>query len=1001
MGKPSKGFRAGQNGSSKGRSALDYDILNLPRILSSSSHSASSDDGSGARRSRVGAGRSDGESEQPSEEEEAEDDDDDEAATQLNPSRLELGQKRKRALGFMMPAVFMKKAQADLKLMEKERGGGTGVGGGVGGGEYSSGSELNSGDEEAVERARRERNRAKKRTVPRLLDEPMRLDGDAFTDESGSDGDRRTEEEKEDEEDENNAVGMWMKSFAPNKGRAGADDDVIDRFLRRAKRPVRSTSGAVRKKGEKRGGRAAGEREKGKGKEGERGTKQKKGGQSRPDDGIYVVGGSRAGSAPAAPPRRRTRAVALDTEQTLFAFAGLQQDGAETDDDVVVVSPRRRAASPRPPPPRPAATSAALSLSLSTPAAALPAPPDGEVWASFGKFSHDFGIQRLPAGVQFDSPDSFIKNGHLFSLVSSSGLPTSSFSADALGFTLDSTMAPDDLATLLPQICDAVFDVLSSLSPDDSSALAGIGSVLRFLGSYVSTTLANNHAGSERSNFGATTVSHLERLETRLDTVASTSKAYKRSRILVSWYVIDVAARLQKVSTDTVNSERIRRLVAVLVGRLVQHGLNRTMKSLRTAMDGVERGAAAVSDVTVEAWVGLVSLALHAVDFGGSALSEEQLWEIALDETKKTLAGRVEGGPGFGEVLSYTTMTLCAISQFSPSGISTSTPRLHAYWPAAMQTLDAIQPSALSAPSTSLSSTAIARRDRYLWTLFARCLVFVERWGWSIECKGDVLSRLYALLNARRLADLTTDRTGDIPSFLQDLDELDKLRLDPNNNTAFTIFLKLLISAANALPSVSEGDKRERTKALTRLMTRFTPLTSSWSRTTLDLHRSPSILLNNYSLQLTFAILLPSSSSSRVECAKKLLDFSAVDDEPRKTCIRSILHFALAFRQVDLPLAPVLEWFAGVTTALKSEYVEIERQRRKERRWGGQGEAAKDQGNGDPLWLRAVMITMVLRSVQMVLKWKKKGEKEQAYPDSTLLHPGSSPFHSRLLRSVH
>ncbi|GAA5931636.1 hypothetical protein JCM10213_003163 [Rhodosporidiobolus nylandii] len=965
MARPSKGFHASPKAGE--RSALDQDILNLPRIESSSSSEA---DG--------GRFRSDGESDLPSE---AEEDDEEESQSpeRLKPSRLELGTKRKRALGAMMPAVFMKKAQADLKLMQKERVAG----------DYSSGSELNSGDEEAL--VREKRNRAKRRNNPRLLEEPMHFEGDAFTDESGEDPDRSDDglDAAQDEEAEDDAVGMWLKSFAPRKGAVGGggDEDIVDRFLKRAKRPTKP-----RAKGAKRqAGAGGGTKEKGKNKEMSRKDKQRR--EARHEDGVYVVGGG--GRPPPSASRRRLKAIQLDTDEAVFSFAGLRNEGAPgSDDEVVIVSATApRAASPVQADRQP-------SLGFPAPATAASVAVHGETWATFGKFSHDFGISRLASGVQLDSPDSFVKNGHLFSLVDPAGLPSSAFFADTLAFSLSSLAAPDAVSALLPPLCDAIFDSLSPVGGQDEAnlPLGEIGAALRFFGHYVSTQLPTS-ASSERSSLGTSLLAQLDRLGSRLDAVAGSgaaAKTLRRSRILLAWYAVDLAARLQRVcGPELVTSERLLRLATALIRRLVQHRADRTMKSLRAVMESASEASLNVADVTVEAWLGLISLALKASEFGEAAFGQGDLWRIALEETRATLGLAASTALGAGEVLSYTTMMLCAISQFSPSGISTSTPRLQAFWPAAMQTLEAIQPAALAAPDHALSSTAVARRDRYLWTLFARCLVFVERWGWSINGREELLPRLFDLLNARRLSDLTTETRGDIPAFLQNLAEFGDVRLDPSADTAFSIFLKLVIAAARTIPSSTDAEKRRYSAQLTRLFVRLAPMSSStWSRTSSELTRSPSILVNHYSLHLTFAMLLPSAAAQRVEHARRLLDFANVDEEARKTCIRAILHFGLAFRYGELSLAPVVEWFGEVMSTLSKEYVEVERQRRKE-----EGRWAKDRSrptSGDPLWLRAIMITMVLRAVQVALRWKKQGNEDQAYPDTALLHPA---WTSQLIQS--
>ncbi|GAA5839103.1 hypothetical protein JCM9279_002597 [Rhodotorula babjevae] len=947
--------------------------------------------------------------------------------------RLEVRGKRRRALGAMMPAVFLKKAVADLELMKRERrarraGGALGSGSDAELDGDDESDELNSGDEEALERERERRRRARARVRVRRLDgddhdaRPSLLGADVFTDESGS-APERSDDDDDAHDDEADAVASWLDSFAPRsrKGRAGgaaagggADEDIVDRFLRRARRPPRGQ--AQRQPSKKKGGaggagRAGGGEGKGtparaqSGPAGAgRGDKQQRG--VLRDSGNYVAG-YRPLDGPAAPAwQRRPRQVALDTDEAVFAFVGLRNEphlDDPQDADVVVVGPPRRPAASRP------AGAGPADFGIPLVPRALDArvgEPDGEVWASFGRFSHDFDLHRLPAGVRFAGPDSFVRNGYLFSLVDVSALPQGPFAADVFGCRLVSSMAADEVDALVPTMCDGAHDALAtSLAAADgaTSPLVEVGSALRFLGHWTSTQVARPAEDDALARLGTAILVHLERLETRLNSLPlpddPAARAFRLRRIVLSWHVIDLAARLRKECGDSVvDSARLRRLVAVLVRRLLQHGVDRTTRTLKAA----RAPDALVADVTVEAWLGLVSLALS--DGGSAGLSESELWTIVLDETRATLAGtKAERGPAGGEVISYTAMALCAISQFSPSGISSSKPRLAAHWPALLVTLEAIQPAALAQPDHTLSSTAVARRDRYLWTLFARCLVFVERWAWSVDIRDELLPRLFDLLNARRLADLTTETAGDFPPFLQDLALFDKkLELDPKRDTAFVILLKLVMAAAATLPSSTDAEKRRRGAQLTRLFLRLSPMASSaWCKQSVELtSRGPSVLVNHYSLHLAFAALLPSAAPQRIEQAARLIAFGNVDDEARKTCIRAALYFALIARRHQLALGPVVEWLADITSTLKSEYAAVERERRKDERLqrrgggggtgaGGGGSSARDGTRGDPLWTRALMITMVLRSVQVVTRSRRPGQDQAMvdFPDLALLHP--------------
>ncbi|GAA5960873.1 hypothetical protein JCM3765_007520, partial [Sporobolomyces pararoseus] len=387
MAKPSKAVHArdGRND----RNALDADILNLPPISSASS---SSD---------VEIQDLDGESEAPDESQDQEEEEEEEASeadeeesSKARRSRLRLDSKRQRALGAMLPAVFFKKAKADLKLMEQERDMG-----------FSSGSEINSGDEEAEEVRR---NKARIRTDSRMLNEPMRIGGDAFTDESGEEPERTDSEAEHEEQEENDAVSAWMRNFAPKRSRGGQDDevDIVDRFLKRARRPTKTGGGGNRKTEEKKGKRSSAYKSKEKGRDG---VKRRGHSGGAKDRGQHSKSGAQAAGSTKTS-RRPTKAVQLDTDRSIFVFAGLRNEDDEDDE------PAQTTVAQDPPPPQPVVRPP--NPQILPPAATQTAQVEesSEIWVTFGKFTPDFGIRRLPSGVQFASADSFVRNGHLYSL---------------------------------------------------------------------------------------------------------------------------------------------------------------------------------------------------------------------------------------------------------------------------------------------------------------------------------------------------------------------------------------------------------------------------------------------------------------------------------------------------------------------------------------------------------------------------------------------------------
>ncbi|KDE03238.1 hypothetical protein MVLG_06267 [Microbotryum lychnidis-dioicae p1A1 Lamole] len=897
--------------------------------------------------------------------------------------KTKLQGKRKKALRMMMPAVFMKKAQKDLVAMEREKREG-----------LTSASDFGSGDDERLSSSDHApaKGVARIRRIPGLdLAGPLRLKGDAFTDESGEDEDmmgRGSEEEAEED-----AVESWLHAFASRR-RVNDDEDIVDRFLKRAKR---NTVGTKRKN--TKAGNPTGSKTNEKSKTHRRPPLHDKG--NRPSHDQTGLTANKANTRPSdqhSPSNRRSsrpmkKAVSLDTGDAIFSFARqasrhLVLDEEPEQSDIEKMTPRSAPRdmggvpavvtrdAPRPP--------SMTATKTTTAAAPSRAPADeNEHWATFGKFSHDFEIELLPVGLQLDD-SSFVRRGHLESLLRRHTPDESAHNTHlTLGeLALDGAMTPEAVEAMLPQFCDGVFEVICQ---GDEAEMMTCSGALHLLGRVISS-------GSVIStSLSASISSQLDRLEERLDSVSDVAKdvkAFSGRRLVLLWYGFDLAIRLAQPA------ELVHSLASKLIDRLVHRGVESTMKGLKSASSSPET---ALNDISLHVWLGLVSVAVR--DFDGIPWRQADLWMITLERIAAQLSPRAQKGPIAGEIMSYTTMMLCAISQFSYLGISTSTPRLSAHWGVIMRALEPINVVALARPDHALSNTAIARRDRYVWTLFARCLVFVNRWNWKIDQRSDVLPKLYDILNARRLANLSIETHGDFAIFLQHPDQFNSTKalvLHPKDDTALSIMLKLITNASRA--AVASGEFRQ----LTRLFSRLTPMTSqAWTRASPELLRSHSTLVNHYSLLITFARLVAAAQPASnlalqyLDQARRIIDFAQVDEEARRINVRAVLYFMLAFQAHDLDLAPAAMWFGSITTQLKKEYIDIEKQRRIDIRGLGRkaGNLPRPTGN-DPLWHRAVLLTMVLRSIQLVLRSTVKDEN--TFPELCLL---GSAWTSLLLES--
>ncbi|KAL8280033.1 hypothetical protein RQP46_007614 [Phenoliferia psychrophenolica] len=614
---------------------------------------------------------------------------------------------------------------------------------------------------------------------------------------------------------------------------------------------------------------------------------------------------------------------------------------------------------------------------------------DHERWAAFSKFSADFQLDRLPPDVSL-SPTSFVSTGHLATLLCPPPpLPSSPTSpppspplhqSRSFNIPLSSSMSFEDLETALPQICDAIFASAEQvlLSDDDPPSPSPTTDALQFLGTYTSE-LASTWEPDLARRFAGTLAAQLDRLASRLDALDDDDDAqkFRLHRITIAWYELELAVRVVQrpnlVRDADASARRCDDRVKSLVDRLVKHGPRHSMYSLKEAVLELddESEDRVVDDPSVDAWLGLVGLALRPPELDSWAFSEADFWSVLVSSTDASSKALKRSWPTTGEVTAYTAVLVCAVSQFSPTTGRTTIegPRLHAYWPAFYRALEPLSPAVLS-NDAGLSNSALARRDRYLWTLFVRTLVLVDRWSWTPDTK--LLSELFDILKARHLANPSIETTPSFPPFLDSLALPNPTvqTFDPQSDTTFSLFLKLLVRLCATLPD---------SKARKKILVHFSPMTKGqWGRDTPEVQRGESVLVNHYSLLVTLASLAPTTAPSRLEQARRLVAFDQVDKSARISCIRTIALFANVFSRNEMNVDPVVEWLASAAKVLQDEFVELDDERRRKH--------GERQIKGE-LYHRTLLLTLVLRTVRKILEWKKEPNAPSRYPYLGLLNP--------------
>ncbi|KAK4048394.1 hypothetical protein OIV83_004740 [Microbotryomycetes sp. JL201] len=819
--------------------------------------------------------------------------DDDDATDAREVVTVRLLGKRKRALGRMMPAVFMKKAQADLRLMAAERD------------ENGSSESQSSSDDDQLARG----------SAPEQFQARTYVDGKrigargrtcTFADNSvETEMDVRGSTEPETQRS-GDAVPNWLEHHAP-KRQAHRTGDMIDRLL---------TCGTKTRREQHRHG------------------------------------------------PRMTRRAPLK-EKSKNAQENLRDHDRLGPANLEKVS-----------------TASDPALTLRPDVELADRLHQSELWSKFGKFSPSFGICRLSAGLKF-AQTTFIGRGHLFALLTS--IDTSSHEPFppllVADFWLKEDSTLDEIENALPVWIDFVLKQQAALP--SSPTHDEVDKLLHHLALYATQ---NRHVlranGHRAQNFERLLLAEMTRLGRQLEflhkRVSNSGTPLSDRHLLTLWRIVDIKARIVARGSNAIESmELLSEICADLVHHLIDRGMQDTMLAVQKFADNADRLSDGLDCTPAAVWVGLVSLALS--DVGRRVKWQEaELWRAV---SRGTLSSCREQGP-FGvvahELVAFTALSLCALSQFTPSGVTRSVPRLTGDWTVITNALQATEKTITDVDMT-ISNTAAARRDRFLWNLLARCLVLVEQWSWQPDERGDLLIRLFEVLRKRRFENLSFEPRADFAPFLQQPETFaDVGELQMRDDTALVIFLKLVRRTAARMLAQPGGQK-----VLTRLFMRLSPMTSgSWRSTSTMADDCSSILVNHYSLFLCFALIHRETAGQRLDQARRLLVFDDATDAERKTAVRAALYFIKAYHHLDLELHPVVDWAASFAVRLRSEYHDMQRQFKldADRRGSVRGQSAPVES----LWQRVVLFAMIVRSMSMALQARIAADQTKL--DICLLH---------------
>ncbi|KAH8116315.1 Mus7/MMS22 family-domain-containing protein [Phellopilus nigrolimitatus] len=381
----------------------------------------------------------------------------------------------------------------------------------------------------------------------------------------------------------------------------------------------------------------------------------------------------------------------------------------------------------------------------------------------------------------------------------------------------------------------------------------------------------------------------------------------------VLWFNVELNVRLlsarRRLGLEA-NDGDWQNSISLLVQSLLVFGLRNTMDPIQNAK--LEDYSTALR--TAEIWICLIHLLPRVAE-------SNVLWSYitqAVQKDKLNLGSDVE----VSEHLWRLIFSLTALSQISVHGNSTIDIRLPTSWDVVALALDAIRLTHDPDKDKNRPEDSLKKRDQYVRMVVARCYLLGTKWKWSLRDAHVMFKKLVVIFKSRMFANLLGENS-DFPAFLRyaDLELLNKIR---SSDTAFSLFLKLVVHAAKVDES---GQMQENAKSaqarLTKLLSLTVPLSGvPFLKTQPSSKDELSMLYNRFSSIIVAIYVDPTDVNvkSRLDQARRYINFGAADDGSRTTCIRAAMHVAILVQHLSLSLAEPLKWLGEMTDTLLREF---------------------------------------------------------------------------------
>ena len=538
----------------------------------------------------------------------------------------------------------------------------------------------------------------------------------------------------------------------------------------------------------------------------------------------------------------------------------------------------------------------------------------------------DFDIPFLLSGKVF-SASCYLGRGWLhefLSVLSGTPLPHPPPRFEVDGHELSSLSTALDYTVFLPYACDSFAKVLDDLHVMPHASFVKWNTDMHAmcsLASWISAFATGNDAHLIRTASMEYAGSVIARIDTVLGDSGEQAKSLSPSTLCLQWFAIELLLRTcwSAMSNDVDLATAINARLVGFATRLLQIGVQAAVSPVLSNEESLDDFS--LYPCAAELWICLIHLGeAHGTTAAHRLPSMVDILQKSFAASESSAQGSLHAS----EEIWGTLFGLCALSQFSAHGVSTSTNRLSTSWEIVLLALDRIRLVADPQVDSGLSSRNLRRRDAYVRLVVSRCFLLYERWHWRLDddVSAAVFRRLVEIFKSRRFADLRGEIAG-FPAFVQEND-VHLLAQHASTDSAFSIFLKLIYASAQQMrpPAMRDEEYLGRIK---KLLSLITPVGSVQAQLGTSAQRDDtqlSMLYNRFGALALAMRVLPSAENAhyRVSLARRYVDIARASAATRAVCIRAAALLALQALDMALPVAPALEWSAEIARVLLSEF---------------------------------------------------------------------------------